>query len=835
MRAADLELLRLHSATLSLVAPLAADLTQLVFLDACENGADKGCWPPTHIGTGVTKTVGVSPALVFFKHAYMVGRVGEPITTATVATGPNRPASRVGVRTAPTVTDPLLDGALLAMGSPNRPGRLRGDSTSLGYQATHALSMFSLRCSANSVHGVPSVMCDNLRASLLRDIHTHMATLHYASEEASFWRAQCVGKPMRALTHHARLLIMDVRYFGPHDPLDAKHSKVTHTRALKRALATPFVTALLKWHTDVLHGVPRDVDTEGGAPRDVRAQEAAQRSYNNSPEGSWARFAAYLELHPRRSIFYRYSLLRQREAWIRELREQEGAWGVRLGDVGHVATARDHCDAVAALDPAKPLDEEELLDSELHLIAESEALAEGAGEHGDAGWADAAVYGEEGVEGEEDDEEGPPARPGAPPRFRGKAWYPKLFAIVPGAHAVRRSLRLCDEGSNAILGRPLSHVLTNLPALHKGGAFASSIMTNGFSLSLPHRKGPIKPPPPTAEELAAGAAPPPVHPEDAAARRPLAQLPRIVSVDAGNTHLVKALENVVDPITGLARERVWGLSTVQWRNLRKDEERLTQSRAWCARLAAPGGAFPRLQTVSRKVTSTVAFLAYCAVAHGVGAAPGAYAEVLAERLKPRWAHAAFRTWSRGHAILEGFWAGVRAGSLADGTMGVRPVVLYGSAKFAATGKGRFSSPTTAMRAACVKVCGAAWVRNVDEHRSTKCCSCCGYVLAKVWARTPERIYAAAAARAAAPLPWGWTRPPPRPIPAWRVVRGLQRCDSPMCSASAFRHRDVDAARLILRNALHADAHGGEMLHFLRHVRHVEATPPTFLLWDPETH
>ena len=300
--------------------------------------------------------------------------------------------------------------------------------------------------------------------------------------------------------------------------------------------------------------------------------------------------------------------------------------------------------------------------------------------------------------------------------------------------------------------------------------------------------------------------------------------------------IVYTVEFVRDPITGEQRERVVGLSRTQWRALRGDEERLTATRGWCRELATPGtGAFARLATVSRKTPSSAAFAAYCAVAHGTGDAPGAHAEVLAERLKGRWAHAAFRTWSKGHSILEGFWARLRAGLLEDGTYGVRPVILYGAAKFAATGKGRKSTPTTAMRAACVKACGAAWVRDVVEHRNTKCCSFpdCALVLEKVWAPTPERIYAAAEARAEAPLPWGWTRPPPRPIHPWRVVRGLQHCGGHECRARAFRHRDVDAARLLLVNELHREAHGGEPLSYLRQgVRHVEVIPPHFLAWGP---
>ena len=92
--------------------------------------------------------------------------------------------------------------------------------------------------------------------------------------------------------------------------------------------------------------------------------------------------------------------------------------------------------------------------------------------------------------------------------------------------------------------------------------------------------------------------------------------------------------------------------------------------------------------------------------------------MLDERFKLHWAHAAFRTWSRGHAILEGFWARIRAGRLEDGTAGVRPVILYGAAMFGATGRGRRSAPTTAMRTACITACGAAWVSDADERRSS---------------------------------------------------------------------------------------------------------------------
>lgn len=205
--------------------------------------------------------------------------------------------------------------------------------------------------------------------------------------------------------------------------------------------------------------------------------------------------------------------------------------------------------------------------------------------------------------------------------------------------------------------------------------------------------------------------------------------------------------------------------------------------------------------------------------------------MLDERLKARWANASFTTWSRGHAILEGFWARICAGLLADGTAGVWPVILYGAAKFAATGRGRRSSPTTTMRSACVTVCGAEWVRDASEHRTSKCCSGCGCVLEKVWGPTPTRVYDAAAAKEARELPRGWSRPPARPIPATRIVRGLLHCGEEECRSRSFHHRDKNACRSILLNALSIDA-GRGTLPYMEHGRHDDGdAPPVFMLWQ----
>ena len=118
------------------------------------------------------------------------------------------------------------------------------------------------------------------------------------------------------------------------------------------------------------------------------------------------------------------------------------------------------------------------------------------------------------------------------------------------------------------------------------------------------------------------------------------------------------------------------------------------------------------------------------------------------------------------------------------------------------------------------------MRDADEHRSTMLCSECFAVLQKVYSLTPERVYLAAEAKAARVLPWGWTRAPPRRVAAWRVVRGLLRCQSDGCRDRSLRHRDIDALPLILFNAMSLDAGEGGLAR-MRHVRHGDPPPGRF--------
>jgi len=718
----------------------------------------------------------------------------------------------------------LLSRAYRVLREPLRPPRLRGDTNIINGEAAHQSTMFSLVCGADSMHGIPALIVGNVWAAYLRGAEAQLRAAPQESPEAAFWRAQL--RAAKPAVHAIRLQIMGVTSFEAAG--GAARKVVRHTPATEQVLKAPFVAALVKRHRALLDGAR---ESGGNVDDDAPARAAAQAPAEGGPkDGSWGSFARTLERHPRRAVYYRYSLLSEREAWVAELRALQHQWpGARLTDARVLPNACEGYDAIVGIDP--------------------NAGEEEGGEH--------AADGDDGGGGGDDDDSGAEGdfdgdsgeggeRDGARPPYRGKRWYPCLFALVPRARAVRRSARFSDDTSREIFGRPLRGVLTEPPPLPRGAAFGSSVTTNGFSVSFPYA---------TRAAVAAGAAGPRRARSAAAARRAPAPPPppahdappvslagnRSVFVDTGMIWLAACVEMVVDPNTGAQREARWGLTNKAWRAMRGDAERLVETRRWCAALAAPGGAFEALQAVTRCTTDADVFDAYCRNAHGEGAhAHGALQLVLDERLAPRWAHAAFRTWSKGHSILEGFWAGVRAGRVADGTAGVRPVIMYGDGDFAATLRGTFSSPTTSLRRACVVACGAGWVRPADEHRTSKCCSDpkCGGVLDRVAAATPQRIYAGAEARAAAALPPGFSRAPPRPIPPWRVVRGMYYCPTCALTGRGFRHRDFDAARLMLRNELHKEAHGGpppvggapdtrHPLPFLRRGQHLEPPPGRF--------
>jgi hypothetical protein len=119
----------------------------------------------------------------------------------------------------------------------------------------------------------------------------------------------------------------------------------------------------------------------------------------------------------------------------------------------------------------------------------------------------------------------------------------------------------------------------------------------------------------------------------------------------------------------------------------------------------------------------------------------------------------------------------------------------GSGRHVSTGPGRLSTPSTATERAFAvacsthkTACGNVSLALVSQHRSTSHCASCQTRMEPVFAATPQRIYAAKAAREAEPLPNGWTRAPQRWTRPWREVRGERRCPNPLCHVGLV-HRD----------------------------------------------
>ena len=513
-------------------------------------------------------------------------------------------------------------------------------------------------------------------------------------------------------------------------------------------------------------------------------RKTAQRKYDaevNLGNGTWAAFARRLNLCPQRGVCYLWHLLQEREAWIEQELGVAAVWGdagwsVRLDDGSRGA------DMIRDVDPSAWLVED--VDD-----AEDEDDVE------DVDFDSDALVADDDADDEDDDAGEPPssAVAGQEQReFRGRAWYPKLFSLVPVAKTRRRFVRIDEKVCKKALGCSIDEWITRPPPRsRKGELLGDSVVTDGYYIGVvykvpgyaPSRKT-RPPPPPVAAPVLLGT--------------------RVVGIDPGTRNIAYFYETLA-PCEGgseesAERSRSGGLGREQWRNATGAEGRLSQTTAWCADLRAAGGAFSLLATVTAKTASLDRFVAYARVSQSVRAA------VLEERMKARWAHSTFKAWSRGTRCLARWWSAVFAGRLDDGTFGARVIVGYGDATFPASGKGRKSAPTTAMRKAAVTAAAAFQgalhaTPLVSEYGSTKYCSRCRCTLAAVMAAPSAaqvRSYERKVARSQQPcatMPWGLTRappPPPRPLPSWVRVNGMQYCDS----CAVLVGRDKDAGRAI---------------------------------------
>lgn len=128
----------------------------------------------------------------------------------------------------------------------------------------------------------------------------------------------------------------------------------------------------------------------------------------------------------------------------------------------------------------------------------------------------------------------------------------------------------------------------------------------------------------------------------------------------------------------------------------------------------------------------------------------------------KWARARFRVFGLKKKVLDRFF------NRMEGS--VKPIVLYGSAKFKSNGRNEISTPTTSIYKACEK---RFKVELVDEFRTTKVCENCNKILSPVLVHSKK-------------------------LEKYKEIRGLRRCDSSECSQTSYKNRDLNAALNILR-------------------------------------
>jgi hypothetical protein len=128
----------------------------------------------------------------------------------------------------------------------------------------------------------------------------------------------------------------------------------------------------------------------------------------------------------------------------------------------------------------------------------------------------------------------------------------------------------------------------------------------------------------------------------------------------------------------------------------------------------------------------------------------------------KWARARFRVFGLKKKTLDRFFKRMEGS--------VKPIILYGSAKFNPNGRNEISAPTTSIYKTCQK---RFKVELVDEFRTTRVCENCDKALSPVLVHSKK-------------------------LGKYKEIRGLRRCGSSECSQTSYKNRDLNAALNILR-------------------------------------
>ena len=367
----------------------------------------------------------------------------------------------------------------------------------------------------------------------------------------------------------------------------------------------------------------------------------------------------------------------------------------------------------------------------------------------------------------------------------------------------------------------------------RGGAWAvaPTVQTDGVALCVRLvLAGAVEPPPPrvAGAKRKRGDARPSAAPaaEDGGA---------VLAIDPGRSTLMHGVARVKDPVTGASSLKQFMLTRAALYN-RAGKPFADKRRARWERVNAVATA--ALSAASPKTHDYDALRAYISVVRAH------YGALWSSKLQKKHAREDLRFYRRKHAVMDGWLNRVKA------ALGPRARVAYGSASFAASGKGESApAPTDFQYKRLCLAFGAGNVSLVDEYCSSKCCAACGQrgktsILqtvvepdraARRTATTARRLAKRQQRRSAA----RGRGPDPDPPVSERVVvdaaaaqtprgarpelRGLKRCSSTECCS--YVSRDANAAVNILQ-AYEASARGAPRPRHLARDNTASAARPT---------
>ena len=242
------------------------------------------------------------------------------------------------------------------------------------------------------------------------------------------------------------------------------------------------------------------------------------------------------------------------------------------------------------------------------------------------------------------------------------------------------------------------------------------------------------------------------------------------------------------------------LSRAEYRNACGTYERIAAANRDVEHLAEE---YSLLSTVTAKTGIFEEILEFVKVSFSVHDA------IMQEKKKRRWRDRDMNAWSKRQQAIDSVLSKMRDGDAGVGT-GRRfnkqkqvNICMLGAGMFPSQGPGSPGGgvPTVTLRERLDHIFGSSCVIEVDEHRSTRCCAQCGFVMADVQCNRQSHFHARR------DYARNIVKPPDKQVNprTWFTVNGLKYCPNPLCAVTLV-DRDFyptlsigDASFCLLRN------------------------------------